>query len=208
MGGIRPRQLVVWLLLLTLVAAIVVVERTGLLERPRRDSHGHVAGEVRMLLPVPVYDLGAVEVTVGGTVHRFERDDLGAWFYHAHTGEAGPQATHTHQTDPAAAARIEAALAAFGRTRIERELSLSEHVGDYGVTAPDMAITVYRQDETQPLARYAVGHIAPDTVSRYVMAVGSFAVVTIPNYQIENLQALIDVSSRDPGYGWSTGNSP
>jgi hypothetical protein len=203
-GTIRPRQLV-WLLLLVLVAAIVVVD---LLERPQRDRHGDAAREVRMLLPVPAYDLGAVEVTLAGTVHRFERDETGAWFYHTHRGDAGPQAQHTHQTDPAAAERIEAALAAFGRTRIERELAPGDHAVDYGVTAPEMEILVYQHYETHPLARYAVGDLAPDTVSRYVMADGGPAVVTIANYQIENLQALIAVSSRDPGYGWSTRSSP
>ena len=206
---IRPRQLIVWLLLLSLVASIVVVEGTGLFQsRPERDSHGHVVGQARMLLPVPFYDLGAVELTMAGTVHRFQRDDLGAWFYHAHAGDAGSEAAHSHQTDPEAAERIEAALATFGRARVERQLPPSEHVGDYGVTAPEMAITVYRQFESTPLARYAVGHLAPDTVSRYVMAIGSFTVVTVPNYQIENLLALIDAASRDPGYGWSSGSSP
>ena len=44
----------------------------------------------------------------------------------------------------------------------------------------------------QPLAQYAVGDIAPDTLSRYVLVVGSSTVVTIPNYQIDNMLALID----------------
>jgi hypothetical protein len=39
-----------------------------------------------------------------------------------------------------------------------------------------------------------VGHVAPDTVSRYVMVVGSPAVVTIPKYQIDNLLDLVRVA--------------
>jgi Domain of unknown function (DUF4340) len=206
---IRPRQLIVWLLLLSLVASIVVVEGTGLFESgPERDGHGHVVGQARMLLPVPLYDLGAVEVTMAGTVHRFQRDGLGAWFYHAHAGDAGSEGAHSHQTDPEAAERIEAALATFGRARIERELPPGERVGEYGVTAPRMVITIYPQFESAPIESYAVGHVAPDTVSRYVMAIDGSGVVTVPNYQIENLLALIEVASRDPGYGWSNRSSP
>lgn len=202
----RPRQLV-WLLLLVLVGAIVAIERTDFLgSQPDGDGHGE--REVRMLLPVPVEELGAVEITHAGAVYRFERDETGAWYHHAH-GDAGAEAQHVHQTDSAAAERIEAAFAAFGRTRIERQLEPSEHTGDYGVTEPDMVIAIYRQFEPQPLAGYAVGHVAPDTVSRYVMTVDSSAVVTIPNYQIENLLALIEAAgahdARD--HEWATPTS-
>jgi hypothetical protein len=208
-GWIRPRQLIVWLLLVSLVASIAVVEGTGLFESgPERDGHGHVVGEARMLLPVPFYDLGAVELAMAGAVHRFQRDDLGIWFYHAHAGDAGSEGAHSHQTDPEAAERIEAALATFGRTRIERELPPGERVGEYGVSAPVMVITIYPRFEPSPIARYAVGDVAPDTVSRYVKAIGSSGVVTVPNYQIENLQALIEVASSNPGYGWSNRTSP
>ena len=40
-----------------------------------------------------------------------------------------------------------------------------------------------------------MGQIAPDTVSRYVMVVGRPVVVTIPNYQIDNLLALTRAAS-------------
>ena len=50
---------------------------------------------------------------------------------------------------------------------------------------------VYLPNDLKPRAQYAVGDIAPDKVSRYVLGVGSSAVVTIPNYQIENLVGLI-----------------
>ena len=44
----------------------------------------------RLLLPVPVDQLGAIEVADAGTLHRFERDAAGAWFYHgAHAGAGG-----------------------------------------------------------------------------------------------------------------------
>lgn len=57
------------------------------------------------------------------------------------------------------------------------------------------------------LTGYAVGHVAPDTVSRYVMTVDSSAVVTIPNYQIENLLALIETTPDSHDHEWSTPTS-
>jgi hypothetical protein len=60
-------------------------------------------------------------------------------------------------------------------------------------------ILLYRPSATQPLVQYAVGDVAPDTVSRYVDVVGAASgVVTIPNYQIDNLLALIDSVATSP----------
>ena len=61
----------------------------------------------------------------------------------------------------------------------------------YGVTSPQMVILVYGKGNSQPLAQFAVGDIAPDGLSRYVLRVGSASVVTIPDYQITNLLDLI-----------------
>jgi len=185
-GGLRPRLVTVWLVLAGLVAAIVALERAALV-RPRPGGDGRA--DPHLLLPVPVDRLGAIEVAHAGRLHRFERDAAGAWFYHGvHTGSEG---VHAHTSDPALAARIERAVAALGRTRIERQFALGASAGDYGVTMPETLILVYRPHDPQPLVQYAVGDVAPDTLSRYLQVVGSSAVVTIPNYQITNLLALI-----------------
>ena len=184
--GLRPRLVTVWLALAALVGAIVALEHADLV-RPRPGGDGNA--DPHLLLPVPVDRLGAIEVAHAGRLHRFERDRTGAWFYHGvHTGSEG---AHAHTPDPALAARIERAVAAFGRTRIERQLALGTATGDYGVAVPETLILVYRPHDPQPLVQYAVGEIAPDTFSRYVQVVGRPAVVTIPNYQIDNLLALI-----------------
>jgi hypothetical protein len=52
-------------------------------------------------------------------------------------------------------------------------------------------VLVYRPGQSQPLAQYAIGHVAPDTVSRYVVVVGRPVVVTIAGYQVDNLLALV-----------------
>ena len=192
--GIRGRLAAVWLVFLVLVVAIVAVEYVDRV-RPTSGREGH--GDPRMLLPVPVDQLGAVEVANAGTLHRFERDPAGTWFYHGvHTGSEG---THAHNADPAMAARIERAFLAFGRTRIERQFSLTTLSGDYGVTTPETIILVYRPNDRQPLVQYAVGDILPDTVSRYVLIVGRSVVTTIPNYQIANVLALVAAVASEPG---------
>jgi hypothetical protein len=199
------RLAVVWGALAALVALILYAERADLMSL--WDSHDeHLAeGDSRSLVRVPIDELGAVEIVHQGRVHRFERDAQKLWFYHgAHSAQ---QAAHVHQSDPAAAARIDKALAAFSRTRIERWLALDRtaeagapepgrpsgiNAVDYGVTVPSMLILLYLPGQIEPAARYAVGDVAPDTYSRYVQRLGSADVMTIANYQITNLQQLID----------------
>ena len=71
-----------------------------------------------LLLPVPVEQLGAVEIAEAGTLHRFERDPAGAWFYHGiHTASEG---AHTHPGDAATSRRIEQAFGASAAARERR----------------------------------------------------------------------------------------
>jgi hypothetical protein len=183
------RSVVVWATLGILLAAIGVLEY-----RERRLSSGDAEEvDARSLLPVPVAQMGAVEVADRGRLHRFERAPTGAWLYHGvHTSS---MAAHTHTADPALSERIERAFAAFGRTRTERQFELDGNATAYGLTAPEVVILVYRANQSQPLAQYAVGTIAPDTVSRYVAIAGHRGVVTIPSYQIDNLLGLIQAAA-------------
>ena len=189
-GRIRRRVLMVWLLLAALVAGIGVLEFRKRSRLPESVAE-HVAGAEgsRLLLPAAVADLGAIEIGHAGTLHRFERDGTGAWFYHGI--HASAQAAHAHQTDPAQAQTIDKAFGALGRTRMERQLKLDVQSGAYGLTSPQMIILVYRKNDPQPLAQYAVGDVAPDGLSRYVLPVGGAFVVTIADYQITNLLDLI-----------------
>ena len=182
----RRGVVLVWALLAVLLALIVVVEY-----RDRRHAAPGSADAVdaRRLLPVPVDRVGAIEIADAGRLHRFERDANGTWFYHGvHTAA---ESSHTHTADPALAERIERTMAAFGRTRVEREFPLGRDGADYGVSTPEVVVLVYRPSQSQPLAQYAIGHVAPDTVSRYVLVVGRPVVATIPGYQVDNLLALV-----------------
>lgn len=180
------RLVVVWTAVATL-AGLVVFDAwqshraTSAPEEPARDE--------RALLPASIEEIGAVEVLSKGTLFRFERDAGGKWFYHGIHAEA--QAEHEHTVDPAAAARIEKAMTGFGRARKERDFPLSIVADEFGVTRPDIFIMTYLPKSTQPLSRYAVGIVAPDGLSRYVLPVGSTTVVTIANFHIDNLLQLI-----------------
>jgi hypothetical protein len=201
----RPRRrsglVAVWAALGVLAAVIAVGEYLD-----RRPPASRSVADARLLLPVPVEQLGALEIADAGRLHRFERDPTGAWFYHG--VHAGPATAHTHRPDPALAQRIERAVAAFGRARVERQFPLDNDGSPYGLATPDLLVLVYRPEQSQPLAQYAVGAVAPDTASRYVMVVGRPGVVTIPNYQIDNLLALVKAASEAQAASAATDAAP
>jgi hypothetical protein len=186
------RALVVWIVLTVLLAIVVAIEyRDVMASRSARASRV----DANMLVPVPVDQIGAIEIAEAGTLHRFERNAAGAWFYHGvHSGSEG---AHEHATDTATAARIEQAFQAFGRTRMERRLPPGTDPQRHGLTAPRILVIIYRRNEREPLVQYAVGDLAPDTVSRYVDMVGGAGIVTIPSYQVDNLLNLV-VAVRTP----------
>lgn len=191
------RLIAVWLLCVALAVAIVLIER----DRRITTSAPEGGRDERRLLPVEVAQLGAIEVMHKGTLHRFERDAVEDWFYHGiHTGS---EQQHGHNANPAAAAQIQQAFTGFDRTRMERQFPLNIEADEFQVTRPEIFIMVYRPKEVQPLARYAVGIVAPDGVSRYVLPVGSTHVVTIANYQIDNLLNLIQAVAEKSGQGTS-----
>lgn len=191
----RRRSAVVWGVLAVLLAVI------GLLEYRERGEGPDAAppSDPRTLLPVPAAELGALEISNRGQLHRFERDASGGWFYHGvHTAATGD---HTHAAAPELSERIERAVAALGRARSEREFELVGDGAGYGLTAPEMIILVYAPDRSRPLAQFVVGALAPDTVSRYLMVVGHRRVLTIPGYQIDNLLGLIQAATAQPDPG-------
>jgi hypothetical protein len=182
-AAVSRKLVAVWGLLLALVIVIVALNWT------QPGDEDVAALPSRMLLPVAISQVQAIEIGHAATMHRFERDASGAWFYHGvHTGT---EQDHSHQTDPQAAARIEQALDGFGRTQREREVPAGAQGNPYGVVTPQTIVLVYRAANAPPIAQYAVGDLAPDGVSRYVLPLGSPSVLTIPDYQIQNLLNLI-----------------
>jgi len=177
------RPVAVWATLLALLAAIAAVE---LAERTRGDG---APDRSAYLLPMPVEELGALELARAGGLHRFERDAAGAWFYHGAHGSGGP--AHAHAADPERARFLAQMLEGFGRARIERRFPSGAASGRYGVAAPGLVVLAYRTGASAPAAQYAIGDVAPDRLSRYVLAAGSGDVLTIADFHIDNLLALI-----------------
>ena len=179
------RLIIIWGVLLALAVVIFIGER-------QRSEQLGVSTQrvVPWLLPAPMEKLGAIEIMVKGSMHRFERDAEGRWFYHgAHDAS---KAEHGHSTDPQMAALIDKAMIAFGRVQREQKIAIKAGEDEYGVTRPDVFILVYLPKADSPLASYAVGTIATDRVSRYILPVGAADIVTVPDFHIKNLLALID----------------
>ena len=156
-GGVSSRLTLVWGVLLALAAAIVAIELADRAATEREDRQ-QPSRDPRLLVPVPLEQIGAIEVAHAGAVHRFERDAAGAWFYHG--VHVNADATHAHQADPAMAQRIETALQGFGRTRMERTLPAGMAVQQYGLANPQMVILVYRPKELQPLLQVRGGRFS------------------------------------------------
>jgi len=196
MSGMGRRVWVVWGLVAILLVAVFTV---GEMEEGD-DGHGH-SGEnehvdARWLVPVPAEELGALEIVNDGTLHRFERDGAGLWYYHGVHADTDPQ--HGHTTDPALAEKLETAIVGFTRARRERHIPLSEGSEDFGVKTPQMIVLAYGKGRTEPLAQYAFGDRAPDGVSRYVLQMGSREVVTIADFHLDNLLNLIRAAAATP----------
>ena len=192
MSSRKSKLAIIWVAIAVLGAVIFVKEReyTKSIEEPAG------AHDQKWLFPIPLEDVGAIEVMRKGQLHRFEKDDKGTWFYHGQ--QDGPNATeHAHRADPLAANTIIQAIAMFSRTRKEQPIPLEPGKDEFGVSRPDILIMIYRAGKTDPVGRFAVGTVSPDGYSRYVLPVGAAEAVTIPEYQITNLMAMIDAVSKN-----------
>ena len=191
----RGKRLVfVWVLLAVLVALIGYVHFKDSEGESNGDGHGHVSEKgSRDLLPISVAEVGAIEIAVEGQLHRFERDDSGSWFYHGAHATNAPG--HAHQTDPALAERMSKSFAALDKARMEREFPFDKDNDRYGVVVPKIIVMIYKPKETQPLAQYAVGDLAPDATVRYIHLVGTSRVITLPQYHIDNLLGVVRAAS-------------
>ncbi|MBI1398066.1 MAG: hypothetical protein GC151_18990 [Betaproteobacteria bacterium] len=206
----RTRVVAIWIVLLALVGVIVAIQmkdRAALHEEERVARAG--MSRDRMMIAVPVEQLGVIEIAHAGVVHRFERDAAGLWFYHG--VHAKTQGTHGHQADPAVAARIDKAFAGLGRARMEREFPFDPKAQDYGLTMPQTLLLVYPLGQTQPLAQFAFGDLAPDGYSRYVLRLGAANVFTVANYQLDNLLDLVkavNLPATSGASGTTAGDAP
>lgn len=193
MSAPRPRRklVVVWAVLLVLVGVIVAVEWSDrAAERADAQFEARGGDRTRMVVPIPMEEIGAIEIAHAGALHRFERDAAGLWLYHgAHAPTAEP--AQGHRADPAVAERIAKAFGGLGRAKFERDFPFDPKSQEYGVLNPKTLLLLYRKGEVQPLVQYAIGDMAPDGVSRYVLKIGAVQVDTLPEYHVQNLVGLV-----------------
>jgi hypothetical protein len=189
MRAARSRLWFIWAILALLIGFIVFLQVRG--HNPAPEKHDdHQDDAPRMLFPMSMDEVWALEIFDKGVLHRFERDAQGQWFFHAHGAPKPDDPTHAHQTDLKLAQTIAAALEGLGRTRREREFEKSDGA-KYGMNEPEMFVLLYAKDTAQLLDKITVGSMAPDGLSRYVSSNNYPKVVSIANYQIENLQNLL-----------------
>jgi len=188
----RGKVALIWIAVLALATVIFVKERELALSVEQPEGH-----DPKWLVPVALEEIGALEILRKGQLHRFERDDKGIWFYHGQQDDPNIK-DHAHRADPLAATTIAQAVAMFVRTRKEQPIPLQPGKDEYGVSRPDILIMVYNPKKSEPVARFSVGMVSPNGYSRYVLAVGANEAVTIPEYQITNLMAMIDAVSKNP----------
>jgi len=188
----RKQLLLVWGLV-TVLAVVIGIEET----RRAQQVEVSTTRSEKFLLPLPLEQIGAIEILRKGKLHRFERDETGAWLYHGQQDEAHA-AAHTHRADPLVASTIAQAITMFSRTQKEQPIPLKPGQDEYGVSRPDILVMVYALKATDPITRLAVGTVSPDGYSRYVLPVGANEAVTIAEYQITNLVAMIDAVAKPP----------
>jgi len=155
---------------------------------------------VGMLLPASIDHVWAVEIVIGGRLHRFERDGAGRWLLHvgqhSHSGNA-----NEHVADPEKAGIIAAALGAFGETQIEalgtRQPSIAD-LDHFGLARPAVIVLLYPRDNSTPLARIEIGATSDDGFSRYARLASGADVVTIAAYQPRRLVDLVKAVGAAP----------
>ncbi len=97
------------------------------------------------------------------------------------------------------AERIAKAFGGLGRAKFERDFPFDPKSQDYGVLNPRTLVLLYRKGDPQPLVQYAIGDMAPDGVSRYVLKIGATQVDTLPEYHVQNLVSLVQAMTAPAG---------
>lgn len=191
MSAPRVRSTTAWLAVLALAVAAIVWQGLRGGTPPGHDDHDDDAAAA--LIDLAEANWSAVELLGPSGMHRLERDASARWLLHG-AAAPGETADHRHRADPAAAERIASVLGTFARARIERTLPADPaRLTAYGLDRPEWVVLIHGADR-QPVRTLELGQVAPDRLSRYVRLAQDGRVVTIPNYHIDALLALLPSS--------------
>lgn len=199
-GAARPRLLAIWLVLLALVGAIVVADRTRIFDSdpPVRTSS------------VPAFnfteaDLGSVEVLYKGKFAALMRDPDGQWFQHdsshSHSGAAAG-ADEAHGADPARAAAIAEQVSVTARMIVERSVKAERGLDAYGLENPQIMIAFYGRaagdDVPSRLDVLYVGDLLPTQYTYYAKREGGGDLLLIPRHFVALLLGLMYGADQAP----------
>jgi Domain of unknown function (DUF4340) len=175
-----------WLAVLAIAVAAIVWQVTRPSAPADHDEHD---AAVSLLIDLDAASWSAVELLGPNGMQRFERDGAGRWLLHGEA--AGEAAGHQHRADTASADRIASVFGAFARARIERVLPVAAAgLTPYGLDRPEWIVLIHGAEKRPPLT-LEVGQVAADGLSRYVRLPRDGRVVTVANFQIEGVLALL-----------------
>ncbi len=164
---------------LYLMSGFVGKEWQAVLDGHRSDE----APAPRLLVPLAIDDVAAVEIYARDKAYRFERDPTGAWLLHWHAPGEDPNTVH--RADPAQSGRIATALAAFSQTRILATVASGAPGDTYGLVDPAAIIILFTQDKARPPLDFTVGNLAD--LGRYLQLPDHKEIVAVPDDQIKSL---------------------
>lgn len=203
-GARRPRLLAIWLVLLALVGAIVIADRTRIFDS---EPPPRTAGTA--VFQFTEADLGSVEVLYKGRFAALMRDPDGQWFQHdashSHSGAAAgadSQASETHGADPARAAVIAKQVSVTARMIADRRVKPDRGLDSYGLENPQTMIAFYGKavgdDVPGRLDVLYVGDLLPTQYNYYAKREGEGDLLLIPRHFVALLLALMYGADQAP----------
>jgi hypothetical protein len=146
----------------------------------------------KLLLPISIAQLWAVEVVSRDALYRFERDPAGLWFHHIGQHVHLPGGL-VHRANPAMAPLIEAELAALDQLPIARIVARHPDAAELasgGLEHPATILLLYGRDTAGPIARIEFGNPAADG-DRYARIRQNDALVAAPDEAAQHLTTLL-----------------
>jgi hypothetical protein len=179
------RSLAVWGALAAVLVGIYLVEETDLFGPDVfHDIHGQEIKEEKEFFPIAFRDIAVIEIEQVGVVYRFAYDGTGTWVLEGRSNDAAVTEVASY------------ALDVFSRTKYMRDLGTGADGEDYGMAPPEFSVALYDEGAPEPVVRYDVGDVEPDELRQYVRRSDNGKIITIPVYQVDNLEKLIIAVSR------------
>ena len=150
----------------------------------------------KLLLPVSIGQLWAIEIVSRGALYRFERDPAGRWFHHVGQHVHLPGGL-VHQADPTLAPLIETELTGLDRLSIARIVARhpdAAGLASAGLEHPATILLLYSRDTAGPVARIEFGNPAADGLDRYARIQQSDVLVVVSDDAARHLAALLQLA--------------